>query len=88
MNLTALPTLPDLSIGSAVGAAVDAATAAATVGHDPATETVPSLTKYVIILLGLLLIAAGIFSFDKTKELIVAGGKAAAKTAGTAAAVA
>jgi hypothetical protein len=40
-----------------------------------------SLAQISIIVLGLLLIAAGIFSFDKTREIIVAGTKTAAKVA-------
>lgn len=41
-------------------------------------------SKNVIILLGLLLIAAGLFTFDKTKELVVSTAKAGVK-AGSAA---
>lgn len=41
-------------------------------------------SKNVIILLGLLLIAAGLFSFDKTRELVVGAAKTGAK-AGAAA---
>jgi predicted metal-binding membrane protein len=40
------------------------------------------LAQISIIVLGLLLIAAGVFSFDKTKELVLKG----AKTAGAVAA--
>lgn len=44
-----------------------------------------SPTRIVMVILGLLLIAAGIFSFDKTRELVVEGAKVA-KTAAAAAA--
>lgn len=40
-----------------------------------------TLTNIVIIVLGLLLITAGLFSFDKTRELVVTGAKTAAKVA-------
>lgn len=40
----------------------------------------------VMIMLGLLLIAAGIFSFDKTRELVVNTAGSAARVAGSAAA--
>lgn len=36
------------------------------------------LAQVSLILLGLLLIGAGLFSFDKTREMIVTGAKAAA----------
>lgn len=43
-----------------------------------------SLTKYVMILLGLLFIAAGIFSFDKAREIVVNTAKAGAHAAAAA----
>lgn len=46
-----------------------------------------SLTQIIMVILGLLLIAAGIFSFDKTRELVVQGAKTA-KSAATAVAAA
>lgn len=40
-----------------------------------------SLAQISVILLGLLLIAAGIFSFDKTREIVVQATKTAAEAA-------
>jgi hypothetical protein len=39
------------------------------------------ITEVVMIILGLLLIAAGIFSFDRTRELITSGVRTAAAAA-------
>lgn len=43
-----------------------------------------SVPKVVLIVLGLLFIAAGIFSFDKTRELVVSAGKKAGMAAAAA----
>jgi hypothetical protein len=43
-------------------------------------------TTIVMVIVGLLLIAAGIFSFDKTRELVVTTGKHVGKAAELAAA--
>lgn len=67
MPLPSLANLDPLTAGKAVTDAV--------IGP-PSTPT-GSLTKVVMILLGLLFIAAGIFTFDKTKEVLVQGTKAA-----------
>ena len=40
-----------------------------------------NLAKVTVIGLGLLLIAAGIFSFDKTRDIVVSAGKTAAEAA-------
>lgn len=74
------PLSPLSSLGSA---AVDAATAAATGGASTvASALLPSWSgRAVVIILGLLLIAAGIFSFDSTRKLVVEGTKAAAAAA-------
>lgn len=76
----ALSALSALSPVGALGADSTKPTAA------PATNSGPSwlngkLAQISIILLGLLLIAAGIFSFDKAREVIVTGAKTAAEAA-------
>jgi predicted transporter len=48
---------------------------------DQVTHPVDTLTKGVMIVLGLLLIAAGIFSFDKVKTVVVDSAKSAATAA-------
>ncbi len=89
-DLAALPNLsselPSLSdVGSAVSNASSAVASAATSAASSVAGTAATaifgipLTNAVMIVVGLLLIAAGIFSFDKTRELIVKAGKAAAK---------
>lgn len=85
MNLPTLPTLSPIDViagaGTAVGIpAIATKTAAATISDAP-----QKLTRGVMIVLGLLLIAAGIFSFDKTKSFIINTGKSAAKVAEIAA---
>lgn len=67
----------------------EATSVASTVAKAAANAAVPSfltggLTNYVFIGLGFLLIAAGIFSFDKTRELVVDAAKTGAKTAAAA----
>lgn len=77
-----------------IGGAFD--TAVAAINNAPATAAKlnpvaavsSSITNYVIIILGLLLVAAGIFSFDKTREIVVNTAKAAGKAGVTAAAAA
>ncbi len=84
-TLPPLPSLPGFSdltdtatkAGAAAASAVDAVQ---NVGNFLDTKT----SSIVMIVLGLLLIAAGIFSFDKTRELIVKGGKAAGAVAAAA----
>ena len=63
-------------VWSSASTAANAATAVVTGG---AVTSTTQLTKYVLIGLGVLLVAAGIFSFDKTRELVVSGGKVAGK---------
>lgn len=82
VGLASLTTIAS-SAGDAASAVVDAAASATGAAADAVGQP---LTKYVVIAVGLLLIAAGIFSFDKTRELIVQAGKTAGKAAGTAAA--
>ena len=86
--LTTLPTLPDLtntleqgasSVG-AIGTGISSGVATATkavLGTGGATIAGVSLTKIVMILLGLILIAAGIFSFKEARDVLVTAGKAA-----------
>lgn len=95
-SLMSLPSLDDLSsIGdslssaastaaSAAGSAASAAGSAVSTGVQKALFGGLTLSQIVIIVLGLLLIAAGIFSFDKTRELVVSAGKAAGKAAAVA----
>lgn len=82
-TLDALNTLRSLDPAAAVGnAAVGAASAVAGAVSGSGTNSGPSyISRIVIIILGLMLIAAGIFSFDKTRELVVEGAKAAAVAA-------
>jgi len=65
--------------GSAASAAVNVATGGL-VGSGP----IPGPTQIVMIILGLIFIVAGLFSFDKTRDLVVKAGKAAAATAAVA----
>lgn len=79
-----LDTLSMLSgIGSAASAVASPASAASSVASALTGSGTGStkLTQAVMIGLGLLFIAAGIFSFDKTREILVAGGKTAVKAA-------
>lgn len=95
--LTSLPTLPELgtaleqgaSAGLAgaatalnpIGTAQTAATKAATQLGSGGTLFGYSVTKLTMIALGLILVAAGIFSFKETREVLVTAGKAAATAA-------
>lgn len=61
----------------------------------PATDTPPQKdvpwylsSSLIMVILGLLLVAAGIFSFDKTRELVVTSAKHGARLAEGAAAAA
>jgi hypothetical protein len=85
MPLANLPSLSELtSIAGPVGTVVGAAaqTAANAVTGDSSSSVLPSWGgRAVVIILGLLLIAAGIFSFDSTRKLVVEGTKTAAKAA-------
>lgn len=89
-GLSSLPQLPSLTdIGKAVGVSpgplLTGQTTPAPTGSTGSSLGSKllfgglSLSQIVIILLGLLLIAAGIFSFDKTRELVVSGVKTGAK---------
>jgi hypothetical protein len=87
MPLPSLNPLPGLNLNSLGDFASSVANVATggTVGTGPIpnqnnpapASSSPTVTKYVTIILGLLLIAAGIFSFDKTRELVVSAGKKA-----------
>lgn len=80
-NLTSLSAL-----GSGAGAALADNTPATSTSPATATTSGPAwlggkLAQVSFIVLGLLLIAAGIFSFDKTREVIVKAGKTAGEAA-------
>lgn len=83
--MSTLAPLPNLAgLQSAGSTAASAASAVASTAATVATGGLlgsGNLTKYVMILLGLLLIAAGIFSFDKTRELVVSATKTASEGA-------
>lgn len=77
--LASLPNLSDAASAVETGASKAAAavlTGGASVGLGGLT-----LSGVVIIVLGLLLIGAGLFSMQKTREIIVQTGKAAAAAA-------
>ncbi len=83
--MAGLPLLPNLpSLQGAASSAASAAGSAVSAVTNADSFLSGKETQIVLIILGMLLIAAGIFSFDKTRELVVKAGKAA----GTAAAVA
>lgn len=76
-NLAGLDPTNIGSIATAVGASAEGITAAASsIESQVSFWTSPS--KIVTVFLGLLLIAAGLFSFDKTREIIVPAVKKAA----------
>lgn len=71
------------AVSPEAGAVIAGANAGAAVSGAPTSGGLFGVTlgRVVIILLGLLLIAAGIFSFDKTRELVVEAGRTAAEAA-------
>lgn len=75
-QLAPLQTLEDNV--STVAGAFESSAKAATSGI---VGPVSTLEHYVIIILGLILIVAGLFQFDRTRELVVSGAKAAAGAA-------
>lgn len=86
--LTALPVLPaSISLSDVASAASAAVTAGTGVNVPQAASAAAktlfgiSLSNIVIIVLGLLFIAAGIFSFDKTREVILKAAKTTAEGA-------
>lgn len=92
MNLPALPSLdnPDLTLGKIVlGTAGDSnsvrdaipAAMSAAIGINPFTNKIPSIQSIVVIILGLLFIAAGIFAFKEVRQTVITTGKTAAKVA-------
>ena len=87
--LSPLPNLPALAPFQA--AADSAVSTAASVAGSAATSVEKTvlggytITQWVMIVLGMLLIAAGIFQFDKARAVIVKAGKAATETAAAAA---
>lgn len=84
MPLQALNPLKPLSdFGQTIASVATAAGSAIASGAQMATgqKSTPSITGFfasnILVILGLLLIVAGLFSFDKTRELVVSSGKAA-----------
>lgn len=84
--MSALPILPDLpsleTAATTVGKA--AGSAASTVASYTLFGGIP-LSNVVTIIVGLLLIGAGLFSMQKTRDVIVSTGAKAAKVAAAAA---
>lgn len=77
--MISLPNLPGLdTLEQNVGSVFQAEKAAVSGVAQGVVHPVDTLTKAVIIIIGLLLIAVGLFSFDKTKNLVVQTAKAAA----------
>lgn len=56
----------------------------ATIAGAAASGASAWLGRGIIIVVGLILIAAGVFSFDKTREVLVSAGKTAGKAAAAA----
>lgn len=77
--LASLPDLPGLGT-SASNAASSAASAVSTVAQKTLFGGL-TLSQVIIILVGLLLIGAGLFTMHGTREIIVNAGKTAAKAA-------
>jgi len=81
-SLAPLNALEDLtSRASAVASSATSAASSAVSNAGAMLPTPSNLTKAVMIILGLLLVAAGIFSFDKTKTFVVNAAKAGAAAA-------
>lgn len=81
MALSSLSSLTDITGQSSSTPATSSTPAASTSTTAGPSWLSGSLSQVALILLGLLLIAAGIFSFDKTKELVVSGAKKGAELA-------
>lgn len=80
--LAELTPLEELGTIAADPVATVVATAASAVASNNGSSILPSwATRVLVIVLGLLLVAAGIFSFDKVKTTIVEAGRAAATAA-------
>lgn len=81
--LPPLNSLPDLnkssSPGDSTAVTVGKVILGAATGIPP--SKVPSLQSIVVIILGLLLIAAGIFAFKEVRQTVITTGKTAAKVA-------
>ena len=87
--MSTLPTLPNLpALTEAASSAASAVSSAADAVQNADSFLASKETSIVMILLGILLIAAGIFSFDKTREVIVGAGRTVGRTAGAAASLA
>lgn len=81
-TLDSLPTLDQLGqAASAVSDAVSSAASGAASDGLTSLRFASSPTRIVMSILGLLLIAAGIFGFDRTREVITKSAAAAAAAA-------
>lgn len=82
--LAPLTSIDASTIGDIASAATSAASSAAGDAVSAGSQFFfgVKLSNLIIILLGLLLIAAGIFSFDKTRELVMPAVKDLAKGSG------
>jgi hypothetical protein len=76
---------PLTAVSDAGNAAASAAASAALSAVTPAWLT-GNAAKYTVILLGMLFVAAGLFSFDKSREVILETAKQGAKGAAAVAA--
>ena len=80
--VSTLPNLPSLdslnTLEQNVGSVFQAEKAAVTGMVQGVAHPVDTLTKAVIIIIGLLLIGIGLFSFDRTKEFVLKTAKAGA----------
>jgi hypothetical protein len=75
---------PSSSVSGGGAATTDAGTTPGVLASAGKFITFLMSGNFVLIVIGLLLVAAGIFSFDKTRELVVSGTKAV-KSVGKAA---
>lgn len=73
-------TLADLA-GSSLGSAVKSGVLSSIVPGLGSITSSLGISDWIFVALGLLLIAAGIFSFDKTRNVIIAGSKMATRAA-------
>lgn len=80
-----LPNLPTLdTLQNALGTITQEDKNALGVGTQQTEGQTDLLTKAVIIIIGLILIAVGLFSFDRTKNFVLQTAKAGAKAAAVA----
>lgn len=83
--LVSLPNLPTLdTLSNALGTITQEDRNALGLGTQKVEGQSDLLTKAVIIIIGLILIAIGLFSFDRTKEFVLKTAKAGATAAAAA----